>query len=403
MQPLRRDSAPLTPGLTLLLAFATGTAVSAIYLNQPLLSTLAKSLNASHETVGLISTLTQVGYGLGILLIVPLGDILPRKRLVTGKLALLAVALVLGGAATTVSALWAGSLLIGVLATVAQDIVPLAADLAAPERRGRIIGTVMSGLLLGILCSRTFSGVIAEHLGWRAVFFAAATLVAVIAVILLFALPAPPPRSSLRYVDLLRSMAAQVRDQDQLRRSVLTQGLLGIAFSAFWTNLSFFLGGPPLGLSDGQIGLFGLAGAAGALAAPLAGRLGDKRGPYAGVLSGVVLVAVSFGLMLMGPSSLIIIIAGAVIFDLGVQMSLVSHQTIIYALDGNARARLNAVFVSGMFLAFSLGSLVSVHLKERFGWPAVLLLGFVASLAALVSAVRASRTGTSTVLRRATG
>jgi predicted MFS family arabinose efflux permease len=397
MQPLPRRNAGLTPGLTFLLALATGTAVSAIYLNQPLLSTLAKSLGAPHETVGLIATLTQVGYALGILLLVPLGDVLPKKRLVTTKLALLALALAASGAARNVGALWAGSLLIGILATVAQDIVPLAADLAPAERRGRVIGTVMSGLLLGILGSRTFSGVVAEHWGWRAVFIATAVLVALVGAILTIALPAPAPRSSLRYGDLFASMAAHVRDQAQLRRAVLTQGLLGIAFSAFWTNLSFHLSGPPLGLSDGQIGLFGLAGAAGALGASMAGRLGDRRGPHAGVLIGVALVAIAFGFMLLGPGSLLITIAGAVVFDLGVQMSLISHQTIIYALDADARARLNALFVSGMFLAFSLGSLVSVQLQTRFGWPSVLLLGLAASLAALISAARASRASASPV------
>jgi predicted MFS family arabinose efflux permease len=397
MQPSPRKSASLTPGLTFVLALATGTAVSAIYLNQPLLSTLARSLNAPHETVGLIATLTQVGYALGILLLVPLGDILPKKRLVTTKLMLLALALAASGAAPNVGALWAGSLLIGILATVAQDIVPLAADLAPAERRGRVIGTVMSGLLLGILGSRTFSGVVAEHFGWRAVFVAAAVLVALVDAIMMVSLPAPAPRSSLRYGDLLRSMAAHVRDQPQLRRAVLTQGLLGIAFSAFWTNLSFHLSAPPLGLSDGQIGLFGLAGAAGALGASFAGRLGDRRGPHTGVLIGVALVAIAFGFMLLGPGSILVTIAGAVVFDLGLQMSLISHQSIIYALDANARARLNALFVSGMFLAFSLGSLVSVQLQARFGWPAVLLLALAASLAALVSAVRASRAGASAV------
>src|ERR1700682_134822 len=397
MQPLPRRSAGLAPGLTFLLALATGTAVSAIYLNQPLLSTLARSLGAPHEMVGMIATLTQVGYALGILLLVPLGDVLPKKRLVTTKLALLALARAASGAARNVGALWAGSLLVGILATVAQDIVPLAADLAPAEHRGRVIGTVMSGLLLGILGSRTFSGVVAEHWGWRAVFVAAAALVALVGAILTFALPAPAPHSSLRYGDLLRSMAAHVRDQAQLRRAVLTQGLLGIAFSAFWTNLSFHLSAPPFGLSDGQIGLFGLAGAAGALGAPLAGRLGDRRGPHTGVLIGVALVAIAFGFMLLGPGSVLITIAGAVVFDLGVQMSLISHQTIIYALDANARARLNALFVSGMFLAFSLGSLMSVQLQTRFGWPAVLLLGLAASLAALVNAVRASRAGASAV------
>jgi predicted MFS family arabinose efflux permease len=395
MQPSPRTNLELTPALTFLLALATGTAVAAIYLNQPLLSTLARSLGAPHETVGLIATLTQVGYGIGILLLVPLGDVLPKKRLVTTKLALLSVALAASGAARNVSALWAGSLLIGIFATVAQDIVPLAADLAPPERRGRVIGAVMSGLLLGILGSRTFSGVVAEQWGWRAVFLAAAALVALVGAILTVALPAPAPRASLRYGDLLRSMAAQVRDLDPLRRAVLTQGLLGIAFSAFWTNLSFHLSGPPLGLSDGQIGLFGLAGAAGALGAPLAGRLGDRRGPHAGVLIGVSLVAIAFGFMMLGPSSLPFTIAGAVVFDLGVQMSLISHQTIIYALDSDSRARINALFVSGMFLAFSLGSLVSVQLQTRFGWPSVLLLGLATSLAAVASAVRASRAAAS--------
>jgi predicted MFS family arabinose efflux permease len=397
MQPSSRKNAGLTPALTFLLALATGTAISAIYLNQPLLSTLARSLRAPHETVGLIATLTQVGYAVGILFLVPLGDVLPKKRLVTAKLALLALALALSGAAPNIGVLWVGSLAAGIFATVAQDIVPLAADLAPAERRGRVIGTVMSGLLLGILASRTFSGVVAEHWGWRAVFAAAAGLVALVGAVLAAALPAPAPRASLRYGDLLRSMAAHLREYAPLRRAILTQGLLGVAFSAFWTNLSFHLSAPPLNLSDGRIGLFGLVGAAGAFGAILSGRLGDRRDPHTAVLIGVALVAAAFGFMLLAPGSLLVAIAGAVVFDLGFQMSLISHQTIIYALDENARARLNALFVSGIFAAFSLGSLASVQLQTRFGWQAVLLLGLTGALAALGSAVRASRVRTRSV------
>lgn len=364
----------LSSQFVFLLGLITGLTVASIYLLQPLLHTVAQALHVANHDVGLIVTLTQCGYGLGIFFLIPLGDVLPKKKLIAWKLLFLILALFYTGVSGSYEGLIFGSILIGAFATTAQDIVPLAADLTPESERGSVVGKVMSGLLLGILLSRTVSGIIADLWGWRAVFGIVGFCTALAGILFYISIPNLPVKMKMRYGELLKSTFQTFFLYRDLRLTILTQGLIGIGFTAFWTNLSFFLGQPPLSWSNSQIGLFGLAGAAGAMAAPIAGRLSDRKGPYLGILSGGLIVFLSFGIMFCFSSSALVLLIGAIGFDLGAQMSLVSHQSIIYALDPAARSRINALFVACLFASFSFGSFVSVRLMEHFGWPGVLAL-----------------------------
>ena len=369
--PPRLAHARLETGLLRLLAAGTAISVATIYLSQPILNILAVALHASIRQMGLVTTVTQVGYAIGIVFLVPLGDVIAKQRLISGKLLLVAAALIATGCATNVFAMAAGSLAVGLFATAAQDCIPLAAELSPPDRRGRAIGIVMSGLLLGILGSRVFSGVLSEWVGWRAPFFAAAGLALVVAALVAVKVPVLVPSHAVPYPALMRSIATLIAEQPLIGLSTVTQGLIGLTFSAFWTTLSFHLGQAPFHLSPAKIGAFALAGFAGAAIAPVAGRLADRHGPRFSIRGGIGLVAVSFASMLVFPASLTALVVATIAFDLGVQLSMVSHQTIIYSLNPSARSRINAVYVGGLFTFFAIGSFAASWVYAGHGWPGV--------------------------------
>lgn len=395
---MSRPSSPesISRQTVLTLAFGTAASVATLYLSQPLLPLLSRELGASAHTTGLLVTVTQLGYAAGILFLVPLGDVLNKKKLILAKLGVLLLALVVAGCSPTMAALLAAHAAIGVFSTAAQDFVPFAADLAPPARRGQIIGTVMSGLLLGILASRTFSGLVTDHFGWRAVFLVAAGIIAFVALLVVTLLPSRRVNAPSSYAQLMASTARLLKTYALLGWVALTQGCLGLVFSAFWTVLAFHVAGEPFRLSTSQIGLFGLAGMAGAFAAPVAGKLADRRGPFFNIPIAIGITAAAFVGMALAPTSLLMLIAGAVLFDMGVQMSAVSHQSIIYALDPGARSRINALFVGALFLFFALGSVTGNALFLRFGWHGLtsLCLGSCAAAYALhrVAAYTARRT-----------
>ncbi len=355
------DEARLPAPLVLLLATGAGLAVAALYYSQPMLGVLGADIGASTRAIGFVPTLTQLGYALGILFRVPLGDRYDRRRIIVGKAMALVVALLLAAAAPSIGLLLVASLAIGVAATMAQDIVPAAAILAPPAHRGKVVGTVMTGLLLGILLSRVVSGFVAEHFGWRAMFIGAAGSVALIGAASWRGLPKFRPTSRLGYGALLGSLAALWWKYPKLRRATLAQGLLSVGFSAFWSTLAVMLHGEPFHLGSAAAGAFGLAGAAGALAAPIAGRLADRRGPELVTRLGAGLTALSFAAMALSPllstqGQLWLLVASAIGFDLGVQATLIAHQTIVYGIDPGARSRLNAVLFTGVFIGMAASS-----------------------------------------------
>ena len=391
------DAHPLTNGLILLLATSTGLAVASLYYSQPILGVIASRLNVGEATVGLVPTLTQLGYALGILLLAPLGDRYDRKHIILAKASVLTLALLCAGLAPGIAALLAASLLIGLSATLAQDVVPAAAMLAPPAIRGKTVGKVMTGLLLGILLSRVVSGLVAEQLGWRVMFLCAAASIALIAVVVHRRLPNFQPTTSMPYRALLGSLATLWRQHPALRRAALAQGLLSVGFSAFWSTLAVMLHNPPYHLGSAAAGLFGLAGAAGALAAPVAGRFADRHGPERVTRLGAILAAVSFAAMFALPwlppmARLGLIALGAVGFDMGVQVALIAHQTIVFGIEPEARSRLNSILVVTMFIGMATGAGLGSQALAHWGWPAVLLLSMIASLAALVLRLAPSRT-----------
>ena len=372
----------------LLLASGAGLAVASIYYSQPMLGVLAGDLGAGTREVGLIPTLTQLGYALGILLLAPLGDRYDRRSLILLKSLLLALALLACGLLGNVPLLLAASLVVGLSATLAQDIVPAAATLAPEARRGKVVGTVMTGLLLGILLSRVASGFIAEHWGWRSVYLAAAVSILLFAAAAWHGLPRFAVANRMHYGQLLGSMLGLWRTHAELRRAAFAQGLLSLGFSAFWSTLAVMLY-EQFHLGSAVAGAFGLAGAAGALAAPLAGRLADARGSELVVrlgagLSMLAFAALGLGVFMPGQEQLWLIVVAALAFDFGIQAALVAHQTQVYGLDPTARSRLNALLFTGMFIGMASGAVLGSVVLASWGWTGVTVVATAAAAAALL-------------------
>ncbi|MDO9434382.1 MFS transporter [Hydrogenophaga sp.] len=374
--------------LVVLLAASAGLTVASIYYSQPMLGVLGEDTGAGAQTLGLVPTLSQLGYALGILLMAPLGDRYDRRSLILIKCALLVVAMLGAAASPGIGFLLVASLVIGVGATVAQDIVPAAASIAPDAHRGRVVGSVMTGLLLGILLSRVASGLVAEYFGWRAMFALAAVSVALLGVALWRKLPNFHPTTSLGYGALMASMLGLWQRHAPVRRAALAQGALGIGFSAVWSTLALWLHGAPFHLGSAAAGAFGLAGAAGALGAPVFGRLSDRRGGHRMALLGAVITLLSFAAMAFLPwlgreAQLGLLVLCVIGFDLGFQGMLISHQTIVYGADPSARGRLNAMLFVCMFSGMALGAALGTTLFARWGWGAVTALCVASSLLAI--------------------
>ena len=393
----RNASTPdLSRALVMLLAVSTGVSVASIYFCQPLLTVIGGSLHASPAALALIPTLTQPGYATGILFLAPLGDRYNRKQVILIMSGALVVSLVLAAIAQSALMMLTASFVVGIAATVAQQLVPAAATLAPEESRGKTVGKVMTGLLLGILLSRVVSGIVAEAFGWRAVFVMAAVSMVAVLIALWRYLPDFAPTSDLPYRRLIASLGELWMRHRSLRFAAIAQGLVALAFSAFWSTLALLLSPAPYHLGTAAVGTFGLAGVAGALAAPLAGSIADRRGPGVVTKLGSGLVAISFVLMAMVHLphvglQLVFLAVTAIAFDLGVQATLIAHQSIIYSIDPQSRSRLNAILLFGVFVGMSSGSAIAGVLIPKFGWNAVPVLAAVAGALAWTMRMRADR------------
>ncbi|MGZ4266538.1 MAG: MFS transporter [Solirubrobacteraceae bacterium] len=361
--------------LVLLLAVTCGAAVANLYYAQPLLHTLAQTFSVSDSTAGLLVTASQIGYAIGLAFLVPLGDLLERRRLIVAILLVCALgqAVAAGAPAFGVFALAVG--VVGVSSAVAQIIVPMSSSLAADHERGRVVGTVMSGLLIGILAARTASGILAGLLGWRAVFVIATAVMVALAATLRWALPKVPPTESLPYRSLLRSVVRLVAQEPLLRqRMVLGAAVMG-CFSALWTSLTFLLSGPPYDYGNTAIGLFGLAGIAGAAIAPVAGRMADSGKGKLATSAALLILLASWGLLLLGRQSVVLLVAGIVALDLGVQGVHISNQSAIYALHADARSRITTAYMLAYFAGAAAMSAAASALYGSDGWTGVCVLG----------------------------
>jgi len=358
-----------------LMAFGTGGMVANIYYIQPLLASIASSFRISVAEVGGVAMLSQLGTALGMLLFVPLGDTKERRRLIVILALAASLCLVLMATAREVWWLLIASFGIGMTAAAVHVIVPYAAHLAPANRRGAAVGTVLSGLLFGILLARTLSGLLAAWLGWRSIYWLAAALALAIAGLFRLQLPKSKPAAGLSWLGLIRSAAELVRTQPVLREAALLGAVFFSAFSAFWTTLVFYLQTPPYHYGSAIAGLFGLVGVAGAIGAPIIGKAADRHGPRGNILLALVATLASFAVMYFVGSHLAGLVLGVILLDFGVQAGHVTNQTRIYSLLPEARSRLNMVYMICYFTAGAIGSYAGTILWEHFEWGGVCGLG----------------------------
>lgn len=394
--PETYEASALSRGVVLTLAVACGLVVANLYYAQPLLHLLSSALGVSVSAASDVVTATQIGYAGGLAFLVPVGDLVERRRLVVGVLGLTAVAALATAAAPTLLLLAFAAAALGTTSVVAQVLVPLAADLAPAASRGRVVGTVMSGLLLGILLARTASGLLAAVVGWRGVYLVAAGAMLALAGVLWAVLPTSPPPGRSSYTATLRSTARLVMEEPVLRERAVYGASMFAAFSVFWTTMSFLLSGPPYRYSSPIIGLFGLAGAAGAMVATVAGRLSDRGRDRRSTATFVLIGISSFGALAAGGRHLGWLLVGVVALDVATQGLQITNQGAIYRLRPDARSRLTAVYMTAYFVGGSLGSLLGGLVYEAAGWGPTCGLGAacvgVAALFFLRSLLGPSRT-----------
>lgn len=373
-----------------LLGLACAVGVSTIYLNQPLLLEIGHTYGATPGHTGFVATATQVGYACGMLLFVPLGDLLERRSLMMRLFAAVSVALLLVAAAPTLAFLIVGSVLIGVFASVTHIALPIAPDLVGHKERGRAIGIVMTGLLLGILLARTFAGFVSGIHGWRWVFVLAAVLNGAFVPLLWRQMPLLEPKQRLGYGEAMRSLWTLWRTHPLLRESAVLGALAFGSFSCFWTTLAFVLGAH-YGLGPSVAGSFGIVGAAGAMVAPLAGKLADRRGSRWVIGCGLVCLATSYVVLwaeerwrVRLAGHMVAMVVGVVLLDVGAQMAQIGNQTRIFGLDASARSRLNTVYMTVYFAGAATGSALATMAWARWRWNGVCALEMtLVALAAL--------------------
>ncbi len=375
------NKSSLSPSLIVVMAFATGASVANLWYNQPLLSLMAHTFHVTPAAAGSVSMVTQVGYAVGLIAFVPLADLLERRRLIIVLLGIIAVASLVVALAHSFWWLLLASFFLGAVTVVPQIIVPVAADLANNLSRGRVVGMVMSGLLIGVLGARTISGLIGGAWGWRTVYVFGAILMLLLAVLVRVTFPVTNPHSQhASYRAVLGSIVPLMRQEPELNRASLTGGALFGAFSAFWTTLTFRLGEAPYHYTASLIGLFGLLGIAGASIAPIAGRWADRRDPRITVTGSIVLVIAAFLWMSALSGRLWALIIGILMLDLGVQSGQISNQSRIYALRPDARARSTTVYMGAYFIGGSLGAGIASWAWSHWQWTGVTItaLSFLA-------------------------
>ncbi len=369
------------------MAVAIGVIVANLYYLQPLLHQIRHDFHASTANTSLLMTLVQAGYAVGLAFVVPMGDLIPRRRLVVGIFLFSAVMMAVGALLSSFALFAVVSFVIGITSVGGQVIIPLAADLAVPTPRGRVIARVMTGLLMGILLSRIVSGLVAQVAGWRAVYWGAAGLLAIMSLILHRALPDEPIRPHVRYRTLVASSFSLLITLPQLRRRAWFGALIFAGFSAVWTTLSFHLAAAPFHYSNAAIGLFGLFGVAGVLAANLAGHHADRQRSHISTIVASLFFLLAFIILSVGRNSFWSMALGLLILDAGMQGLQITNQSIIYALLPGARSRVNSAYMVCAFTGASIGSYAAGTLYAAYGWTGDCWLGVGISLGLLIPAL----------------
>lgn len=371
--------------ILLLMAISSGLCVAGIYYAQPLLYQLQNEFNVSSSQIGLIPTLTQIGYALGMLFIIPLGDRYEKKKLTILFTILNSLSLILFAFSNSFSMLLAISPLIGILSMTPQFMIPFCVEISPKETRGKNLGFVMAGLLLGILLARTYSGFIGDIFGWRFAYLLASAVVLVLSILQYFLLPTSQPNFHGNYFKLITSIFTLIKSYKKLRQAMMIGALHFGAFSAFWATLIFLMESPQFHYGPKAVGLFGIIGAAGALTAPLIGRLADKRDPIITVRLGAILMVTSYIMYyFLGGSSILALIFGVILMDVGLQATHVSNQNRVFGLDSNSRNRLNTAYMFSYFLGGASGSFLGTVAWQYYQWPGVSILGIAITILAFL-------------------
>ena len=369
-------------GKIVMMAIIAGAVITNIYCTQPILPLIASGLGVDLGTVDLVAGAALLGFATGLALLLPLGDRFDRRKLVLGQIA---VAFCFALAAAFAPGIWpliGASFGLGIVSCVPQQLVPFAAVMSRPSERGRSVGTVVSGIMVGILLGRTISGVVGEAYGWRAVYGREAAFMVPVWIAAAVLLPSGVPTTNLSYGRLLASLWPLVRDHSPIRQSMMVQALLWACFNAFWVNLAALLASGPWRLGSAWAGGFGIIGAAGAFAASLGGRAADKVGSRSVIGLSIGIVTVAYLLLAGAESSLVLLVIGVIVLDIGVQAGLVSNQTRAFAVDPQAQGRINSLYMTATFFGGALGVTISGWLMSRFGWTGIAIFGVVLGLVA---------------------
>ncbi|PXZ08147.1 MFS transporter [Gilliamella apicola] len=367
----------LSAWLVFLMAFAIGITVASNYYAQPLLHSITDDLHIAVKHAGFIIMAAQFSYAIGLLFITPLGDKMERKRLILILMILSTCGLLISATSKSLWMLMLGTAMTGLFSTVAQVLIPFAATLSSPEHRGKIVGTLMSGMLLGILLGRAFAGLVSSMTDWHYVYWIAASIMTIVTLLLYLSLPSYKNTININYFQLLFSIGSLYQQEPVLRIRSLLAIISFALFSLLWTPLAFVLSNTPYHYSDFIIGLFGLAGAAGALGSPIVGRLSDKGKGFLATTIGLILLLASWLPLSLAEYSLFALILGVILLDFAVQVTHVSNMNAIYQIRPEARSRMNTGYMVSYFIGGMLGSIASTYLYSNYGWLAIIISGTV--------------------------
>ncbi len=371
------EETKLTPSLKYLITIGCGVVVANLYYCQPLLGALSRAFHVSEESASMINICSQMGYGLGLFFIVPLGDMLARRGLLIWMHLLAALSLLGVGFSPGIAWLYFFSICVGITSTACQLFIPLAMHLASDEERGRVLGTILGGLLTGILLSRSLSGFVAEFLGWQSVYFISAGFMIIMAFLVWRYIPGEQPAFKGSYWQLMRSLLQLFRGQSIIRESAWIGACLFGGISAFWATMAFFLEKPPFGYSLLLIGLFGIIGAGGALISPFIGKITDKMGPFKPMRWGILMMLAGYIILFEGKWGIALVIAGIILIDMGLQCTHIPNLSRNYALLPEARTRLNTIYMTFFFIGGTLGSSIGSIAWNVSGWTGVCFVGIL--------------------------